>query len=104
MDNYKKLSITFIYNKNTIKDSEIIMDFKDYKIRPSKHFILTWMRKWDYDTDSLRDALESAYSTEKVGTNKYESYIRSKGKSRKLIFIKDDQNKEIFIITGAEGK
>jgi len=80
------------------------MDTSGYKIRPSKHFILTWMRKWDYDVDSLRNALESAYKIDKVGKYKYEAYTRAKGKSRKLIFIKDEEYKEIFIITGAEGK
>lgn len=78
--------------------------FSDCKIRPSKHFILTWMRRWDYDTDSLRSALENAYEVNKVGKYKYEAYVRAKGRSRKLIFIKDDEYKEIFIITGAEGK
>ena len=63
------------------------MDTSGYKIRPSKHFILTWMRKWDYDVDSLRNALESAYKMDKVGKHKYETYTRAKGKSRKLIFI-----------------
>ena len=80
------------------------MDTSDYKIRPSKHFILTWMRKWDYDADSLRNTLENAYKTDKVGRYKYKAYTRVKGKSRKLIFIKDEEYKEIFIITGAEGK
>lgn len=80
------------------------MDIRNYKIRPSKHFILTWMRKWDYDVDSLRNALESAYKVVKVGKRKYEAYTRAKGKSRKLIFIKDEEYREIFIITGAEGK
>ncbi len=80
------------------------MDISGYKIRPSKHFILTWMRKWDYDADSLKNALESAYKIDKVGKHKHEAYIRAKGKSRKLIFIKDKEYKEIFIITGAEGK
>lgn len=80
------------------------MDTSNYKIRPSKHFILTWMRKWDYDTDSLRNALESAYRIDKVGKHKYEAYTKAKGKSRKLIFIKDEEYKEIFVITGAEGK
>ncbi|HLD04694.1 MAG TPA: hypothetical protein VJG90_03155 [Candidatus Nanoarchaeia archaeon] len=74
-----------------------------YKIRPSRHFILSWMRKWDYDIDSLRNALENAYKIEKVGKCKYEAYTKTKGKSRKLILIKDDENQEIFIITGAEG-
>ena len=80
------------------------MDISDYKIRPSKHFTLTWMRKWDYDIDSLRNALENAYKVDKAGKHKYEAYIRSKGKSRKLIFIKDEEYKEIFVVTGAEGK
>lgn len=79
------------------------MDLTGYKIRPSKHFILTWMRKWDYSIESLQKALEEAYRVEKVGKNKYEAYTRAKGRSRKLIFIKDDSYKEIFIITGAEG-
>lgn len=80
------------------------MNLEGYKIRPSKHFIITWMRKWNYDIDSLKNDLVGAYKVEKVGKNKYESYARVKGKSRKLIFIKDDEYKEIFIITGVEGK
>ena len=80
------------------------MDINGYKIRPSKHFVLGWMRKWDYDIDSLRRALESTYKINKVGKKKYEAYTRAKGKSRKFIVIKDEEYKEIFIITGAEGK
>jgi len=80
------------------------MDLKEYKVRPSKHFILTWMRKWDYDNHTLRQALENAYKVEKVGKYKYEAYTRAKGKSRKFIFIRDEEMKEIFVITGAEGK
>jgi len=80
------------------------MNISGYKIRPSKHFILTWMRKWDYDIYSLRYLLENAYKIDKAGKNKYEAYTRVKGKSRKLIFVKDEVYKEIFIITGAEGK
>ena len=80
------------------------MDLSNYKIRPSKHFILTWMRKWDYDTNGLRDALNNAYKINKVGKNKYEAYIRTKNKSRKFIFVRDEEYKEIFIITGTEGK
>ncbi len=80
------------------------METTSYKIRPSKHFILTWMRKWDYDIESLRDLLEKAHTVKKVGKIKFESYTRTKGKSRKLIFVKDEEYKEIFIITGAEGR
>ena len=80
------------------------MEIIGYKIRPSKHFTLTWMRKWDYDINLLRNTLENAYKIDKVGKQKYEAYVRAKGKSRKLIFIKDEEYKDIFIITGAEGK
>ena len=80
------------------------MDYSSYTLRPSKHFVLSWMRKWDYDLFSLRSALEKAYKIEQVGKHKYEAYILASEKSRKLIFVKDDENKEIFIITGAEGK
>jgi uncharacterized protein (UPF0128 family) len=79
------------------------MNLNGCAVRPSKHFILGWMRKWDYDVIMLRNALESAYRIEKVGKEKYEAYIRAGGKSRKIIFVKDDVNKELFIITGAEG-
>lgn len=48
--------------------------------------------------------IEHAYKIEKMNKKKYETYTRVKGKSRKLIFIKDDELKEIFVITGAEGK
>lgn len=80
------------------------MELDNYKIRPSKHFVLSWMRKWDCDIYSLKTDLENAYKIDKVGKYKYEAYIRKKGKSRKIIFIKDGEYKEIFIITGAEGK
>ena len=81
----------------------VALNINKYQIRPSKHFIVTWMRKWDYDTIALQNAIENSYKIEKVGKYKSEAYFRAKGKSRKLIFIKDDQNKEIFIITGAQG-
>lgn len=80
------------------------MDITGYKIRPSKHFVLSWMKKWNYDIESLKSALENNYKIDKVGKHKYEVYIRAGSKSRKLILIKDEEFKEIFIITGAEGK
>ena len=80
------------------------MNIGDYEVIPSKHFILGWMRKWNYDREDLKTAIKNAYKVDKVGKYKYEAYVRVKSKSRKLIFIKDDEYKEIFIITGAEGK
>lgn len=80
------------------------MDVAEYKIRPSKHFVIGWMRKWDCNIEDLKSMIENAYEMEKINKTKYETYTRVKGKSRKLIFIKDDELKEIFVITGAEGK
>lgn len=80
------------------------ISFQEYKIRPSKHFILGWMRKWGWDENDLRNALEGNYKLEKVGKYKYEAFTKAKGKSRKIIFILDQEYKEIFIITGAEGR
>jgi len=79
------------------------MDTAGYSIRPSKHFIMDYMRKWDYDIPTLQEALETAYKVVKVGRRKYEAYVRKKGKSRKIIFVKDDEARELFIISGAEG-
>lgn len=76
----------------------------DAEIKPSKHFRNTWMRKWDYDMNELRTALKESYKIVKMGKNKYEAYTKYKarGKSRKIILVTFP--KEIFIITGAEGK
>ena len=71
------------------------MDLIGYEVRPSRHFILTWMRKWDWDIYSLRKAIENADKIEKVGKYKYEAYTKTKGKSRKFIFILDQEKKEI---------
>lgn len=80
------------------------IEFSDYQIRPSKHFILGWMRKWSWDLTDLKNALDESYRLEKVGKCKYELYTKNKGKSKKIIFVVDEDYKEIFIITGAEGK
>lgn len=75
----------------------------DVEIKPSKHFRNTWMRKWDYDMNDLRTALQGAYKIIKVGKYKYEAYTHYKTKkSRKIIFVA--YSNEIFVITGAEGK
>src|SRR3989338_2670053 len=47
------------------------MDTTGYTIRPSKHFLLTWMRKWDYDIQDLRKAIQQPYKEVKIGNNKY---------------------------------
>jgi len=81
-----------------------MIDFDNYKIRPSKHFLKGWMRKWSLDIDEIKDILKRNYKLDKVGKYKFEVYIRRKEKSIKMIFVLDEEYKEIFIITGAEGK
>ncbi len=80
------------------------MDISGYQVMPSKHFAVTWMRKWNYSIESIKKALEAAYRVEKVGKIKYEVYFRDKGESRKFILVKNEEYREIFIITGAEGR
>ncbi len=93
---------SFIYYKNNIEYSDNVMKISAYRVVPSKHFVKTWMRKWDYDIPMLHMALCKAHKILKVGKNKYEAYVHAKRKSRKIIFVKDDEEKEIFIITGTE--
>lgn len=79
-------------------------EFINYKIRPSKHFTLGWMRKWGWDMQDLKNALEYCHKIDKVGKTKYEVYTKYRKTSKKIIFILDEEYKEILIITGAEGK
>lgn len=68
----------------------------------SKHFRNAWMRKWDWDQVDLREALPEASRTSKAGKGKWEVFIRKKGE-KKLVIVYDEQTKEVFVITGAEG-
>ncbi len=68
----------------------------------SKHFRNTWMKKWDWDYEDLRDALKNAYKTKKVGKKKYEIYIRKKGE-KKVVVIYYWGFENLFVITGSEG-
>lgn len=83
-----------------------MINYDIYEIKPSKHFVLNYMRKWNFDIDDIRNALKNAYKTEKIGKIKYETYTRYKasGKSRKIIFVIYEDDKQILIISGAEGK
>ena len=83
-----------------------MINFDEYEIKPSKHFALSWMLKWNFDIEDIRNALKNAYIIEKVGKIKYEAYTRGRTsrKSRKLIFVVYKDENQIFIITGAEGK
>lgn len=77
------------------------IDFATVEIRPTKHCILTWLRKWDWGIEEVRNGLTTAYKIDKVGNNKYEAYCNCGKKSRKLIFARHES--AIVIITCAEG-
>ena len=76
------------------------MNFNTCMIEASKHFVLKYMKRWDWDFADLRDALRGAYKVEKVGKKKYEAYIR-KGGSRRIVYIYEFDT--VFVITGSEG-
>lgn len=77
-------------------------DIDKCNIESSKHFVLKYMKKWDWDFNDLRDAVKSAYKIDKVGSKKYEAYVRKDG-SKKIIFVYYFESYTIFIITGSEG-
>ena len=77
-------------------------DIDTCKIELSKHFRNKYMRIWNQDTFDARDAIKEAYKVNKVGKHKYEAYTRKCG-AKKVIFVYDDEEKVIFIISGAEG-
>lgn len=80
-----------------------MLDFDKLEIKPTKHFALGWMRKWGFDITDIRNVLKEA-KIEKIGKIKYEAYFSHKNKGKKLIFIINEEEKKLLIITGAEGK
>lgn len=64
------------------------------------------MRKWDWDQadlrEALRDALRDAYKASKVGSRKWEVFVRKKGE-KKLVIVYDAQTQEVFVVTATEG-
>lgn len=77
-------------------------DIDTCTIDVSKHFRNTWMRKWNWDLNELREAIKNAYHIDKVGKKKYEAYTKKDG-SKKLIFVYYNEFESLFVITGAEG-
>ena len=78
------------------------LDFETCKIEVSKHFRNRYMREWNWDYLDLREALKSAYRTDKVGKTKYETYTRKKG-GKKIIFVYYIELETVFVISGSEG-
>ena len=78
-------------------------DIDSCKIDASKHFVLDYMKKWDWDYTDLRSAIREAHKTEKVGKKKFEAYVRKGGDSKKIIFVYYEEFDTIFVISGSEG-
>ncbi len=78
-------------------------DIDTCAIKFSKHFRNKHMRMWNWDAFDVREAIRDAHNIEKVGKHKYEAYAR-KGESKKIIFVYDNEERTIFIISEAEGK
>ena len=86
------------YGENVVKGFNI----ESCKIEVSKHFMLKYMKNWDWDFNDLREAIKTAHKITKVGKQKYEVYVRKKG-SKKLIFVYYIDNDTIFVIGGSQG-
>ena len=72
------------------------------EIVATKHFALGWMRKWNWNVQTLRDAIRDTYKIDKAGKNKYEIYVQKSG-YKKIITVYYDNENKIVCITGSEG-
>ncbi len=77
-------------------------DIKTVEIVVTKHFALGWMRKWGWDTQTLRNSIALAYRFEKVGTEKFEVYV-NKGGFRKIVAVYYGAENKLVCITGSQG-
>jgi len=77
-------------------------DIDKVDIYVSKHFRNTWMRKWDWDQIDLREAFREAHKVSRIGTRKWDIFVRKKG-HKKLVVAYDSEYDEVFVITGSEG-
>ena len=74
------------------------------EIDVSKHFRNQHMKRWNWDMLDLREAIRSAYKIDKIGKRKYESYVRDKKGSKKIIFVHYQEFDTLFIISASEGR
>jgi hypothetical protein len=86
------------------KDDEesLAFDPDTVHIGVSRHFKKTWMRKWGWQYVDVREALRDSYEVYHAGGTKWEVYVRKKGE-KKLVITYDEENGEVYVITGAEG-
>jgi hypothetical protein len=73
-------------------------DIDNVHVYVSKHFRNTWMRKWDWGQIDLREPLREAHKVTRVGTGKWEVFVRKKG-HKKLVVEYDAGYGEVFVIT-----
>lgn len=78
-------------------------DIETVELYATKHFKNKYMYKWNRDYVDLRRAIKEAHRIEKVGKEKYETYVNWKG-GKKIIFVFYKFENQIFVISGSEGK
>ena len=83
-------------------DGPLPFDPDAVHIEASKHFRKTWMRRWGWDYADVRDALRDCHRVSRTGRMKWEAFVRKKG-NKKLVFAYDEENQEVYVITGAQG-
>jgi len=83
-------------------DGPLPFDPEEVLIAVTKHFRKTWMRKWGWDYDDVREALRDCHRVSRQGSAKWEVFVRKKG-SKKLVITYDEEVQEVYVITGAEG-
>lgn len=74
----------------------------DVNLAATKHFVLKYMRSWNWDFNDLKDAIRDAYKIEKASQNKYELYCQKSG-FKKIITVYYDEENKLLCITGSQG-
>lgn len=75
---------------------------KTVNLAATKHFMLKYMRAWNWDFDDLRDAIENSYKVDRAGNCKYEIYCQKSG-FKKIISVYYDEENKLLCITGSQG-
>ena len=77
-------------------------DLERCHLKVSKHLRNTRLRTWGWDYHDVRDALRQAYRLKRLGRRKFEAWVQKDG-SKKLIFVYDEAEDCVFVITATEG-
>jgi len=73
------------------------------KLAATKHFALKYMRTWGWDYHDLRDALSAPFRVDKIGTVKYEVYVRKSGEKKIITVYLCDEDTLLCISASRKG-